>query len=149
MSKPYRPCIVAVIQDESGLVLAGERSDRPGAWQLPQGGIDEGEEAEVALLRELREEIGTDQVRIVRRSGDWIRYNFPEAVERDIMKAYRGQEQLWFLLELLPAAQLDLALSEGEFQNLAWMSPRELTQGIIEWKRTAYRDGFAALGLAQ
>ncbi len=147
MEKPFRPCVVAVIRDAKGQVLAGERSDRPGAWQLPQGGIDPGEEPEEALMRELQEEIGSDGLCIRSRSGDWIRYNFPETVNREMLQDFQGQQQIWFLLEFLPGKGPDLSLSDGEFRDVRWMKPQELIEGIVEWKREAYRLGFAALGL--
>ena len=96
MDKPYRPCVVAVIQNQAGWLLVGERADHAGAWQLPQGGIDEGETAQEALFRELKEEIGTDQLELVRTSAVKIRYDFPAEVQRERMKAFRGQEQDWF-----------------------------------------------------
>ena len=147
MEKPFRPCVVAVIRDFKGLVLAGERSDRPGAWQLPQGGIDAGEEPQEALMRELREEIGSDGLCIRGRSSDWIRYTFPETVNREMLREFQGQQQIWFLLEFLPGVKPDLTLADGEFRDVRWMHPDELIAGIIEWKRAAYRQGFAALGL--
>src|SRR5689334_19905954 len=99
MQKPYRPCVVAVIKNKNGHVLAGERADCKGAWQLPQGGIDPGETAETALFRELREEIGTDRVRILQRLPQAITYEFPASMQRQGLKAFRGQSQDWFLLE--------------------------------------------------
>lgn len=145
MEKAYRPCVVAVIRNELGQVLAGERADSQNAWQLPQGGIDPGETAETALLRELREEIGTDAVRIVRRLEHPITYEFPENLTRNGLKAFRGQSQDWFLLEFLSKdVKPDLSRSEGEFQNLRWMRPEELIAGIVSWKREAYVQGLTA-----
>lgn len=147
MNKAYRPCVVAVIRNQLGQVLAGERSDAGGAWQLPQGGIDPGEEPDEALVRELREEIGSDRVRIVQRSAAWIRYDFPEQMSRDIMKKFRGQEQMWYLLEFQSGFTFDLKAADGEFQNLKWMPVKDLIEGIIDWKKAAYIEGFQALGI--
>jgi putative (di)nucleoside polyphosphate hydrolase len=147
MSEKYRPCVVAVICDDQGRCLVGERADHKGAWQLPQGGIDPGENPQVAVLRELHEEIGTNDVRIVREAPELIRYRFPPGVQKGFMKDWVGQEQTWFLLQLAPGAKPDLTLSEGEFQGIAWQDPKTVLQGIIEWKRDAYRQGFKALGL--
>ncbi len=146
MDKPYRPCVVAVIKNQKGQLLAGERADCKGAWQLPQGGIDPGESSEIALLRELREEIGTDQVRIIKRLTTPITYEFPESLTREGLKAFRGQTQDWFLLELIDETVMpDLSLSEGEFQSLRWMRPEELIEGIVSWKKHAYERGLKAL----
>jgi putative (di)nucleoside polyphosphate hydrolase len=147
MDKPYRDCVVAVIKDERGQVLAGERTDAKGAWQLPQGGIDPGESAEEALFRELREEIGTDALHIIRRLPEQVRYDFPPGMDSGPARNYRGQQQTWFLLQLLPEGRPDLAQSDGEFQDIKWAQPQDLVGGIVPWKREAYRAGLQALGL--
>lgn len=147
MNERYRPCVVAVICDDQGRCLVGERADHKGAWQLPQGGVDEGEDPRTAVLRELHEEIGTSDVRILREIPELIRYRFPAGVQKEFLKGWVGQEQTWFLLQLAPGAKPDLAASEGEFQDIGWRSAEEVLQGIIEWKREAYRQGFVALGL--
>jgi putative (di)nucleoside polyphosphate hydrolase len=126
MDKPYRPCVVAVIQNQAGWLLVGERADHAGAWQLPQGGIDEGETAQEALFRE-------------------IRYDFPAEVQRERMKAFRGQEQDWFLLRFKPGCGPELDKADGEFRAVQWMQARDLITGIITWKQDAYREGLKAL----
>jgi putative (di)nucleoside polyphosphate hydrolase len=145
MDKPYRPCVVAVIQNQAGWLLVGERADHAGAWQLPQGGIDEGETAQEALFRELKEEIGTDQLELVRTSAVKIRYDFPAEVQRERMKAFRGQEQDWFLLRFKPGCGPELDKADGEFRAVQWMQSRDLITGIITWKQDAYREGLKAL----
>lgn len=147
MDKPYRDCIVAVIRNEQGLLLAGERADAKGAWQLPQGGIDEGESAEEGLFRELREEIGTDRLKVLRKLPELIRYDFPADMDTGPARKYRGQQQAWFLMQLLPDAAPNLEISDGEFQGLKWIAPTELLSGIVPWKRVAYAEGLKALGL--
>ncbi|MFW7380165.1 MAG: RNA pyrophosphohydrolase [Oligoflexus sp.] len=145
--KPYRPCVVAAIVRSDGHLLVGERSNQPGAWQLPQGGIDEGESPEQAVLRELREEIGTNSVTILSRGLQTICYEFPPEMITKISAQYRGQEQWWFSLQLHSQARPDLALSDGEFVNLDWRSPREVLENIISWKKIAYERGLRQLGL--
>ncbi len=147
MSKPYRDCVVAVIRNQEGKVLAGERSDAKGAWQLPQGGIDDGESADQALFRELREEIGTDRLKVLKKLGETIRYEFPEGMDSGPARKYRGQQQTWYLLELLQHAVLNLEISDHEFQDIKWMQPDLLVRGIVAWKQDAYRAGLKALGL--
>ncbi|RZA22472.1 MAG: RNA pyrophosphohydrolase [Proteobacteria bacterium] len=147
MEKPYRPCVVAVIRNDKGQLLAGERADQPGSWQLPQGGIDEGETATVAVIRELHEEIGSSALSIKSHHTEWIRYQFPAEFANGRMAKWAGQEQQWFLLEFKPGEEPHLDQSEGEFQALKWVSARELLDGIVYWKKEAYAIGLAAFGL--
>jgi putative (di)nucleoside polyphosphate hydrolase len=147
MVKPYRDCVVAVIRNQKGQVLAGERADAKGAWQLPQGGVDAGESADEALFRELREEIGTDRLQVVRKLPELIRYDFPAELDSGPARNYCGQQQTWYLLELLPDGVPNLAISDGEFQDIQWMQPEALVRGIVPWKQEAYRAGLKALGL--
>jgi putative (di)nucleoside polyphosphate hydrolase len=147
MEKPYRPCVVAVIQNEEGLLLAGERADQSGSWQLPQGGIDPGETATIAVLRELHEEIGTSKLSILKHHAEWIRYNFPPEFAKGRMAQWAGQEQQWFLMKFEPGEVAHLELSEGEFSSLKWISPSELLEGIVHWKREAYQIGLSTFGL--
>lgn len=147
MKKPYRPCVVAVIQNEKGLLLAGERADQAGSWQLPQGGIDPGETSLIAVMRELREEIGTSALEVVGQQHEWIRYDFPPEFAKGRMAQWAGQEQQWFLLRFHPGESARLELSEGEFSALKWLSPKELLAGIVYWKKEAYQAGLSAFGL--
>ncbi len=99
---PYRPCVGIVLVNADGLVFTAERIDTPGAWQMPQGGIDRDETPEVAALRELQEEIGAspDIVTIQARSKDWILYDLPSHLLGKVWKGkYRGQKQIWFKMQ--------------------------------------------------
>ncbi len=147
MTKQYRRNVLAVIVNQDRKILVGERSDRPGIWQMPQGGIDEGETSEEALMRELKEEIGTDKAKIIKKLDDKIAYNFPEELAGDIMKKYKGQIQDWFLLELEDTAVLDLSKSLGEFTALDWMDADSILSGIVSWKKEAYKQGLEAFNL--
>lgn len=146
--KPYRACVVAVIVNDDGLVLAGERSDKPGIWQLPQGGVEKGETAEEALFRELQEEIGCNQVEVIKHLEEKIAYDFPAEIQSGISETYRGQLQDWFLLKLKAKASPDLSISDGEFKDLTWMSASDLTSSIVHWKKAAYEKAFAGLNLS-
>ncbi len=146
MDKPYRPCVVAVIQNEKGELLAGERVDQPGAWQLPQGGIDAGESPLEAVMRELHEEIGSSELVIRKHHTEWIRYQFPPEFAKGRLGHFAGQEQQWFLLEFKKGEGPHLELSEGEFRDLKWIDPKTLYEGIVNWKKEAYLIGLKAFG---
>jgi len=141
----YRECVVAVIRSEDGKIFCGERSDRPGVWQLPQGGVDTGETHEGALFRELQEEIGCCDVKVELTLKDKISYDFPENLAAPIAKKFRGQIQTWYLLSFLDGANPSLEDSDGEFSNFAWKTPKELIDGVVAWKRSAYELGFKKL----
>ena len=105
LALPYRPCVGLVLVNRDGRVFAGQRIDNPEpAWQMPQGGIDEGEAPLEAALRELGEETGipADAVEVVAETPDWIPYDLPaELVPRLWKGRFRGQRQRWFLMRFL------------------------------------------------
>lgn len=146
----YRPCVGLVIVNCRGQVFAGQRIDTVGAWQMPQGGIDAGETAEAAALRELMEEtsIRLELVEVLARTPDWVRYDFPRDVSGKVWKGrYRGQKQIWFLLQFTGQDRdIDLATEHPEFSEWCWMSPAQVSQKIVEFKRSVYikvLEGFA------
>jgi putative (di)nucleoside polyphosphate hydrolase len=146
---PYRPCAGVMLINKSGRIFAGERIDTPGAWQMPQGGVDKGESAEQAALRELEEEIGVQahQVALVRGTADWVYYDLPPHL---LGKAwggrYRGQKQHWFLMELLADdAAINIATAHPEFGRWKWTDADTLVQEIVPFKRGAYEAVVAEL----
>lgn len=130
----YRKNVAAVVANSAGLILACERSDRTGAWQLPQGGIENGESPEEALFRELEEEIGTSDVTIIDRLNEVIRYDWPKKLYK---KGYLGQEQHYFLVNLKEEGLLNLEDSV-EFQSTKWMKPQEFIKVVEGFKAEAY-----------
>lgn len=144
---PYRQCVVGVFTNTDGLVLAGERSDKPGQWQLPQGGIGKWESATEALEREMREELGTSEFRIISLSSAKTTYDFPPMHNSRRSRKFRGQEQTWFHLQFTVGGAPDLEKADGEFSNYKWMLAAELLQRVIAWKKDAYRQGLTSLGL--
>ncbi len=146
---PCRPCVGIMLIDRGGRVFVAQRIDNPGtAWQMPQGGIDEGESPRQAALRELREETGTDKAEILAESGNWWRYDLPaELVPRLWGGRYRGQEQKWFALRFLGAdADIDIATETPEFRAWRWAEMAELPDLIVPFKRHMYQELVAEFG---
>ena len=145
--RPFRQSVVGVFVNDRGKILLGERSDAHGAWQLPQGGIDDGESPEDALRREMREELGVSRFQIVREGSRKCRYDFPPGLEAPVARKYRGQEQTWFLLRFDDGTGPSLESADGEFRDFRWEEPAKALAAIIEWKRQCYEDGFHILGI--
>jgi len=142
---PYRPCAGFMLVNADGLVFTGERIDdrAHGAWQMPQGGIDPGEDEETAALRELEEETGvaTDNVEVIARSATVHRYDLPPELLGKVWKGkYRGQEQHWFLGRFLGNdADINLeAHNPPEFRAWRWLTLDELAAKIVPFKRDVY-----------
>ncbi len=137
----YRPNVAAILQREDGKIFIAERINIPGAWQFPQGGVDDGETADQALFRELAEEIGVQAELlevISRREG--YRYAFPKG--RLKYGIYGGQEQIYYLCRFCGTdADFNLAATHQEFASFRWIEPREFD---LEWtpkfKRNVYRQ---------
>lgn len=144
---PYRPCVGVVLMNAQGLIFVGERMDTPGAWQMPQGGIDEDETPKQAALRELEEETGVppDLVEIAAEHPDWVLYDLPDHLIGKVWKGrFRGQRQKWFLLRYQgDDAQIDLAKHHKEFARWRWMTPDQVIRDIVPFKRPVYEKVFA------
>ena len=139
---PYRPCVGVVLAHPDGRVFVGERIDTPGAWQMPQGGIDPGETPEAAALRELWEETGvsSDLVEVEAETTDWVRYDLPDHLLGKIWKGrYRGQEQKWFLLRFKGGdGHVRIDTDHPEFARWRWLPADEVVAQIVPFKRPVY-----------
>ncbi len=146
---PYRHNVGAVLFNAAGLVLVARRADMPnaegaaGGWQLPQGGVDKGEDLRAAVLRELAEEIGTDKAEIIAEHPDWLSYDFPADLQRmRIAQKYRGQRQRWFALRFL-GQDSDIRLDADphpEFDAWRWARLEELPSLAVHFKRDIYTE---------
>ena len=147
---PYRPCVGVMLFNGEGRVFVGQRSDRSGApegvgtwWQMPQGGLDEGEDAEAAARRELVEETGIRSARFVARTRDWLTYDLPdELIGIAWHGRYRGQKQMWFAARFEgKESEIDLGPRDGheqEFDAWQWTTLRELPALVVPFKRKVY-----------
>ena len=138
---PYRPCVGIMLLNARGEVFTGQRIDSTvEAWQMPQGGIDEGEEPLDAALRELREETGVTQVSLVAQLDEWLPYDLPDALIPKLWGGkYRGQTQRWFAFRLkADDAHINIATDEPEFKAWQWIAPAQLPEMIVPFKRELY-----------
>ena len=137
---PYRPCVGIVLFNASGEVFVAERLDRPGAWQLPQGGIELGEAPENAALRELEEEIGTGQAEIMDHTTDWISYDLPEDLIGKVWKGkYCGQKQLWYAMRFTGKdEEINLETTHPEFCSWKWTTFVDIPENVVPFKRQVY-----------
>jgi putative (di)nucleoside polyphosphate hydrolase len=153
MSLPYRLGVGLVLFNAEGLVWVGRRLDQQGdAWQMPQGGIDEGETPEQAALRELEEEIGTARAEIIAESKDWLTYELPPDLLGVAWKGrYRGQKQKWFALRFIGQdADISIDTEHPEFAEWRWVAFDRLVELIVPFKRDLYRQVTAEFaGLAK
>lgn len=157
-SLPYRKCVGVMVLNREGLVWAGRRialadSEMAGTdklWQMPQGGIDKGEEPLEAAWRELYEETGIRSASLLAEAPEWINYDLPADLVGIALKGkYRGQAQRWFAFRF-DGDDSEIAINpppgghEAEFDEWAWKPMTELPELIVPFKRRVYDEVVAA-----
>jgi putative (di)nucleoside polyphosphate hydrolase len=138
---PYRPGVGIILLNRRGQVFVGRRIDQTvESWQMPQGGIDQGETPAEAALRELWEEVGTRKAEIIREAKDWLVYDLPaHLIGVALHGKYRGQKHKWFALRFTGTdADIDLKKHEPEFAAWRWAAMDELPELIVPFKREIY-----------
>lgn len=141
-TKIYRPCVGIALFNKDNHVFVGERIDTPGAWQMPQGGIDEGEDIETAALRELQEETGTNQVEIITVADETIRYDLPLELQNKLWNGiFAGQEQTWIAARFTgDDSEIDInSFEPPEFSAWQWVPLDQTINLIVPFKRDVYQ----------
>jgi putative (di)nucleoside polyphosphate hydrolase len=142
----YRPNVGIMLIAQDQRVWIGRRSDQDAdaeqaGWQMPQGGIDDGETPIDAARRELEEEVGTDRAEFLRESREWFAYDLPRDLAKSLWKGrFRGQAQKWVAMRFIGRdSDIDIATKHPEFQAWRWARARELPGLIVPFKRDVYR----------
>ena len=141
--RPYRPCVGIMLINSNNQIFAGQRIDNHlEAWQMPQGGIDEGESVETACFREMKEEIGTDKASIIAIHPEWLNYDIPEILADKLWdQKYRGQTQKWVALKFTGKdSDINIKTHIPEFSKWKWISPQQLTSLAAPFKREVYEN---------
>lgn len=137
----YRLGVGVMLINSDKKVFVGQRVDRfSDAWQMPQGGINEGEDPLAAALRELEEETGINDVEVVAQTADWINYDLPRELIPELWGGkYKGQKQLWYLMRINGGDdKINLQTEVPEFVKWKWVEPSVLPDIIVEFKKDLY-----------
>lgn len=154
---PYRPCVGVMLLNGDYQVFIGRRTDHPEEpegpgtwWQMPQGGLNQGEKPEDAARRELKEETGVCSISMLARTRDWLTYDIPDELLGIAWEGrYRGQKQMWFAARFEgQTSEIDLGPREGhkqEFDAWRWAPLAELPALVVPFKRDVYERAIREL----
>ena len=141
-NKNYRKCVGMMILNHYKEILVGRRIDHPsGFWQMPQGGIDENEDPEQAVWREMEEEIGTNKAKLIKISKQWIKYDIPKETLKTLPwgKKYIGQTQKWFAFQFTGKDEdINIETENPEFSEWKWINMQSISDNIVPFKRSVY-----------
>ncbi|KAI3850776.1 hypothetical protein MKW98_030836 [Papaver atlanticum] len=134
--------------NSSNEVFCASKLDIPSAWQMPQGGIDDGEDPRAAAIRELREETAVKSVEVLAEVPYWLTYDFPpplrEKQNKQWGRDYKGQAQKWFLLKLIGKDEEINLVGDGtekpEFGEWSWMTPEQVVERVVVYKKHVYEE---------
>jgi putative (di)nucleoside polyphosphate hydrolase len=137
---PYRSGVGMMVFNDQKEIFVGKRIDNQEAWQMPQGGVDENEEYEIAAKRELFEETGMQSIKIIKKSSKIYTYDLPDRLLGKIWKGkYRGQKQYWFLMKFLgPDSEINIKQKNPEFSEWKWAPIIDLPELIVSFKKELY-----------
>jgi len=143
MEDKYRRCVGMMILNTNNAILVGRRLDHPsGYWQMPQGGIDDNENPEEAVWREMMEEIGTNNAKLYKISEQWINYEIPKETLDHLPwgKIYIGQTQKWFIFKFTGEEKdINVETQNPEFSEWKWMNFNNLVKNAVPFKRIVYQ----------
>ena len=138
---PLRTGVGIIVLNKQNKIFVGKRKDNPGdKWQMPQGGVDEGEDYTTAMRRELREETSIQNIEIIKEIDKIYQYELPENLVGIIWKGkYRGQKQKWFITRFLgEEKEINLNTKHAEFIDWKWIEPKFLPEVIVNFKKDLY-----------
>lgn len=140
----YRKGVGMVVVNKDKRIFVGKRvRNKSNVWQMPQGGVDIGETEEGAVMRELREETGIAQVKLIQKSKDYYYYHFPANLRKKFWNGkFLGQKQRWFLLQFSGDIREDVSLKGGqpEFSRFRWVTPEFLVENVVNFKQDMYKE---------
>ena len=138
---PLRTGVGIIVLNKQNKIFVGKRKDNPGdKWQMPQGGVDEGEDYITAMKRELKEETGIENIKIIKEIEKIYQYELPKDLVGIIWKGkYRGQKQKWFITRFLgEEKEINLNSKHAEFIDWKWIEPKFLPEVIVNFKKDLY-----------